>query len=172
MADTKRNVFYSFHYDPDNWRASQVWNMGVIEGNSPCSDNDWESVKKGGNAAIEKWIAGQLNGRSCVVVLVGNQTAGRKWITYEISQAWNAGKGVVGVRIHGLKDRSGNTAWSGGNPFDHVTFKSDGSALSSVVKLYDPTDFLFGSTETYANIKRGLAGWIEEAITIRKQTTK
>ena len=30
-----RRTFYSFHYKPDNWRAAQVRNMGVIEGNRP-----------------------------------------------------------------------------------------------------------------------------------------
>ena len=43
-----RRTFYSFHHKPDNWRASQVRNMGVIEGNRPVSDNDWEQIKKGG----------------------------------------------------------------------------------------------------------------------------
>lgn len=43
-----RKVFYSFHYKPDNWRASQVRNIGAVEGNKPASDNDWEEVVKGG----------------------------------------------------------------------------------------------------------------------------
>lgn len=50
----KRRVFYSFHYDPDNWRAAQVRNIGSIEGNSPASDNDWETVTRGGDAAIKR----------------------------------------------------------------------------------------------------------------------
>src|SRR4029077_17596785 len=99
-----RKAFYSFHYDEDNWRASQVRNMGVIEGNVPVSDNDWEAVKKGGDKAIEKWIAEQLSGKSCAVVLVGAQTSERKWVIHEIQEAWNAKKGVVGVRIHNLKN--------------------------------------------------------------------
>ncbi len=66
-----RKCFYSFHYVPDNWRASQVRNMGVIEGNQPVSDNDWEAVKKAGDDAIRKWISDQLHGRSCTVVLIG-----------------------------------------------------------------------------------------------------
>jgi MTH538 TIR-like domain (DUF1863) len=41
-----RNCFYSFHYKSDNARASQVRNIGVIEGNRPASDNDWEAVTK------------------------------------------------------------------------------------------------------------------------------
>jgi hypothetical protein len=56
------------------------------------------------NAAIEKWIADQMNGKSCSIVLIGNGTAGRKWITYEIIKTWNDKKGVLGVYIHGLKD--------------------------------------------------------------------
>jgi len=45
-----RYAFYSFHYEPDNWRAAQVRQMGVIEGNQPARDNDWEEVKRGGES--------------------------------------------------------------------------------------------------------------------------
>ena len=43
-----RRVFYSFHYKNDNWRAATVRSIGTVEGNKPASDNDWETVKKGG----------------------------------------------------------------------------------------------------------------------------
>ena len=102
-----RRVFYSFHYVKDNWRASQVRNIGAIEGNEPVKDNDWETVKRGGDKAIEKWINDQLNGRSCTIVLIGNETAGRKWIKYEIEKSWNDGKGLFGIYIHNLKDKDG-----------------------------------------------------------------
>ena len=55
-----------------------------MDGNCPATDNDWEVVKKGGDQAIRKWISEQMRGRSCSVVLVGEKTAGRKWINYEI----------------------------------------------------------------------------------------
>ena len=45
--------------------------------------------------------------RSCVVVLIGSETASRKWVQYEIEQGWKRGKGVVGIYIHNLKDRFG-----------------------------------------------------------------
>ncbi len=64
-----RRSFYSFHYKPDNWRAAQVRKMGVIEGNRPVSDNDWEQIKKGESKAIQNWIDGQLKGKSCTIVL-------------------------------------------------------------------------------------------------------
>jgi len=164
-----RRVFFSFHYHPDCWRASQVRNIGVIDGNVPATDNDWEKVTRCGDGAIKTWIASQLAGRSCTVVLVGENTAGRKWINHEIAESWNACMGLVGVRIHGLKDRRGYTSSSGSNPFDHVTFTKSNKPLSSVVKLYDPTDFFCSSTETYGNIRNNLVDWIEEAIEIRNK---
>src|SRR4030042_4958685 len=100
-----RRGFYSFHYKPDNWRASQVRNMGVIEGNRPCSDNDWEAITQGGDEKIKKWIAEQVDGKSCVVVLIGGNTAGRKWIHPEIVKGWNDGKGVVGGYGHNLRSK-------------------------------------------------------------------
>ena len=55
-----RKVFFSFHYQPDNWRVSQVRNIGVIEGNQPAKDNDWETVvggviRKLKNGYLIKW---------------------------------------------------------------------------------------------------------------------
>lgn len=158
-----RRNFYSFYYKEDNWRASQVRNMGVIEGNQPVSDNDWEQIKKGGDEAIKKWINEQLNGRSCTIVLIGANTAGRKWIKYEIEKSWNDGKGVLGIYIHKLKDKNGNQSFKGRNPFDD--FNLNGKSLSQIVKSYDPP--YFNSTDVYDYIKKNLASWVEEAISIR-----
>ena len=44
---TKRQVFYSFHFDNDVFRVQQIRNIGAIEGNTPVSPNEWETVKKG-----------------------------------------------------------------------------------------------------------------------------
>ena len=161
-----RRAFYSFHYKPDVMRAAQVRQIGALEGNRPASDNDWEKVVGGGDAAIKKWIAGQMHGRSCTVVLVGQNTANRKWITYEIVQSWDEGMGVVGIRIHGLRDTDGKTAKTGNNPFDFVTHSPTKKRLSSIVKCYNPAGA--NSKERYAWISKHLANAVEEAIKIRK----
>lgn len=160
-----RKAFYSFHYVPDCWRASQVRNIGVVEGNTPVSDNDWETVKKGGDTAIQNWIDGQLSGRSCTIVLIGSNTAGRKWISYEIEKSWNDGKGVVGIHVHNLKNKDGYQCSKGTNPFDGFTMKRDNKKLSSIVKTYDPPHTT--STDVYDYIKKNLETWVEEAISIR-----
>lgn len=162
-----RKCFYSFHYQPDSWRASKIRNIGAIEGNRPAPDNDWETITKGGNASIEKWIASQLLGRTCTVVLIGEKTAGRKWINHEIIKSWDKGMGVVGIRIHGILDHNNKTSAYGANPFDSVTHGKTGNKLSSIVKCYNPS----GSTskEKYAWISKHIENAIIEAVNIRNK---
>ena len=161
----KRRSFFSFHYKPDAWRAAQVRNMGMVDGNNPVSDNDWETITQGGDAKIKKWIADQLDGRSCTIVLVGSNTAGRKWIEHEIVESWNDGMGVVGIHIHGLKNLDGKTATKGSNPFANISYGDSGKKLSSIVKCYTPSGK--DSKERYAWIKKHLANAVGESIKIR-----
>ena len=159
----KRRTFFSFHYRPDNWRAGQVRTIGAIEGNEPVSDNDWEAVTRGGDAAIKRWIDDQMYGKSCVIVLMGSQTSGRKWIKYEIQKTWTDGKGLLGIHIHNLQDRNGNQSAEGANPF--YTLSLNGTRLSSIVKAYGPPNKR--STNVYAYIADNISDWVEEAIRIR-----
>lgn len=158
-----RRAFYSFHYIPDNWRAATVRSIGSVEGNKPASDNDWESVKKAGDKGIQNWVDGQLYGKSCAVVLIGTNTAGRKWINYEIEKAWSEKKGLLGIHIHNLKDSAGNQSTMGANPFQ--TFNLNGTPLSSIVKTYNPP--YWDSKDVYNYISDNLASWFDEAVTIR-----
>ena len=50
----KRQVFFSFHYFRDNWRAAQVKNMGVVDNSSTWSANDWEEVRYKTDEKIDK----------------------------------------------------------------------------------------------------------------------
>lgn len=158
-----RKVFYSFHYQPDHWRASTVRSIGAIEGNQVLSDNDWETVTKGGDKAIEKWIGDQMYGKSCAIILIGNGTANRKWINYEIGKAWDDKKGVVGIHIHNLKHKDGTQSYQGSNPFDSIT--KGGKTLSSLVKAYNPP--YSDSKDVYAHIEKNIESWAEEAVKIR-----
>jgi MTH538 TIR-like domain (DUF1863) len=156
-------VFHSFHFKQDSHRVSQVRNMGVIEGQTVLSGNEWEKVKQQGDKAVEDWIDENMKGRSCVVVLIGAETAGRKWVKHEIIKGWSDKRGVVGVHIHGLKNLAGNQGSKGANPFTSITV--GGKALSTIVKVYDPP--YSASTNVYTHIKENLDSWVEEAIEIR-----
>lgn len=162
MAE-KRQVFYSFHFKNDVLRVSQIRSIGALEDNKPVSANDWEEVKKKGDAGIKKWIDDNMNYRSCVIVMVGEETSKRKWVKHEIEKAWNEERGVVGIYIHNLNCPNNGKSNKGANPFDSFTLDNGKKKLSSVVKCYNPS-----SSDAYNDIKNNLEDWIEEAIKIRK----
>jgi hypothetical protein len=137
--------------------------MGILEGNTPVSDNDWESITRGGDTAIRSWIDGQMKGKSCAIVLIGSNTAGRKWIKYEIEKAWKDGRGLLGIHVNNLKDSVGKQSLKGRNPFED--FKVNGKSLASIVYAYNPP--YSDSQNVYQYIKAGLDAWVEEAIATR-----
>jgi len=139
--------------------------MRTLEGQKLCSANDWEEVKKKGDDSIKRWIDGQLDGKSCLVALVGAETANRPWVIHEISRAWNLGKGVVGIRINKLLDTSSRPSATGQNPLAKVTFTGTQRTLADVAQLVDPAGA--DSKAVYASIANSIEAWIEKAIQIR-----
>lgn len=156
-----RKVFFSFHYKRDAVRAGQVRNSNVITNNSIETSDfidaaRWESIKREGDAAIEKWIANQLYGTSVTVVLIGAETSKRAWVKYEIDESLKRGNGLLGVYIHNCRDFSGNTDSKGINPFDNLTVTRAGVAqkLSAIYNTYDWIN---------NDGRNNLGGWIESA---------
>ena len=159
-----RRAFYSFEYLKDNWRASQVRQMGVIDGNINVISNEWEQVARQTESAIRRWIDDQMKGKSVVIVLVGATTAGRKYVDYEITTGWDTGKGVLGIHIHNLLDTDSKKATKGKSPFVHIGMKN-GKKLSNYASVYDPP--YSDSKQVYKYINDNLADWIEAAINDR-----
>lgn len=152
----KRKVFYSFHFDNDVMRVQQIRQMGALEGDDPVSANTWEEIKRT-DAGVKKWIDENLKGKSCLVVLIGNKTATRPWVNYEIMRARDLGKPVVGVYIHRLKCPRDGYSTKGTNPFDQIVFKRNGVVVKPPV--YEPK-----AEDAYNDIKKNLSIWIENAI--------
>jgi hypothetical protein len=114
-----RRVFFSFHYQRDVWRVNQIRNLHEIIGVAAAGFQDaslWEESKRKGDAAIKKLVDNALYNTSVTVVFIGNKTAGRTYINYEIQKSLDRGNGVVGIQIHHLKDRAGNTDLPGTTP--------------------------------------------------------
>lgn len=137
-----RHAFFSFHHGRDAWRAGQVRNSWVTQDRDAAGFWDaaeWESIKKKDKASIEAWIDKQLKGTSVTVVLIGNQTSEREHVGYEIKQSHVEGKGLLGIYIHGLKDRDGKTDTKGNNPFAnwHITQNGSKTLLSNIYPTYD-----------------------------------
>jgi hypothetical protein len=158
-----RRVFFSFHYDEDIWRVNQIRNMGVTRDWEALPFLDaasWEAVKRKGDAAVTGWIDRQLDRTGVTVVLIGSQTASRKFVKYEIQESHRRGNGLLGIYIHGIKNQDSRTSGKGRNPFDDFTAQVDGwfgptmKRFSEVYPTYD-----WGWDGGYQNI----SGWIEAA---------
>lgn len=159
---SKRQVFFSFQYNNDSWRASQVRNMGKVDNSSTFSDNDWEEVKSKKDSEIKEWIDSQMAKRSCLVVLIGETTSSRKWIKYEIQKAYELNKGIVGIYIHNLKDSDGNQSSKGSNPFYNIFIGENNERLSKYVTCFDSK--YTSSKYVYDDINENIEHLIEDAI--------
>ncbi|MBB3103840.1 TIR domain-containing protein [Azomonas macrocytogenes] len=107
-----RHVFFSFHYQHDIWRVNQIRNLGEIVGCATAGFRDaslWEKQMHENQAAIRKRIDEGLYGTSVTVICIGAETAGRTFIDYEIEQSIARGNGLLGLRIHMLKNQYGKT---------------------------------------------------------------
>lgn len=162
----KRQVFFSFHYNNDIWRAAQVKNMGKVSDSSTFSANEWEEVKEKSDSKIKDWIDEQMVKRSCLLVLIGENTANRKWINYEINKAIQLDKGIVGIYINKLKNSLGNQDSEGDNPFDYLTLS--GVYLSKYIKCFKSGYSM--SNDVYSDIEENIDELIEYGIEHKPST--
>jgi methylthioribose-1-phosphate isomerase len=142
-----RRTFFSFNYGKDVWRVNQIRGMPTVIGTAAAGFQDaslWEEAKKKGDAAIKRLIDQGLTNTSVTVVCITWGTAGRKYVNYEIDQSIDRGNGLLGLRIHHLKDQNRRTTRAGSTPQE---------LINGGYKTY-----------TYSNKER-LAAWIEAAAT-------
>ena len=135
-----RRVFFSFHYQNDVWRVNQIRMAHIVEGTAAAGFQDgslWEEAKRKGDAAIKALINKGLEGTTVTAVLIGAQTANRAYVKYEIDKSIERGNGLLGIYIHNLKDINGQTSIQGANPFDNLTWQSNGQKLSNTYLSYD-----------------------------------
>ncbi len=155
-----RRVFFSFHYENDVWRANVVRNSWVTKPSSEkvgfIDKADFEEVKKGGEAAIKRWIDNQLLGTSVTVVLIGSDTSNREYVKYELQKSYERGNGILGIYIHNIKDSSGNKSLKGSNIFGEIGKDRNGESVYLSVN-YPTYDWI--EDNGYSNL--GL--WVEAA---------
>jgi hypothetical protein len=62
-----RRVFFSFHYEADIWRASNLRNAGIVDASARAGWTDaslWEKVRRKGDPEIKRVIDAGLQGTS------------------------------------------------------------------------------------------------------------
>lgn len=114
-----RRVFFSFHYQRDIWRINQIRSIPNVIGCAAAGFQDaslWEAARNKSDAAIMRMIDGALSNTTVTVVFIGQQTANRTFINYEIEQSIRRGNGLVGIQIHHLENQKKETDAPGATP--------------------------------------------------------
>lgn len=155
-----KKVFFSFHYERDNWRTNVVRQHWLTKPDKESAGYidaaGWEKVKQGGDAAIKRWILSHLKGTSVTVVLIGTETSNRKWVKYEIMESRKKGNGVLGIYIHNIKDQNQQKCDKGDTFFGEIDKDANGNSLyfGTLYKTYD-----WVNDGGYNNFSK----WVEEA---------
>lgn len=136
-----RRVFFSFHYANDIARVHHVRDTWLTRRGSagPCFEDGslWERIPTRDDDLLRQKIDIALRDTSVTVVLIGTETAHRKYVTYEIEQSLMRGHGLLGVHVHQIRDSYGRTAKKGPNPLDKLLIPGTFAPLSTVFETYD-----------------------------------
>lgn len=143
-----RHTFFSFHYQRDIWRASNIRNRGKVDAVAAAGFKDksmWEEARLKGDAAIHRLIDKALLNTTVTCVLIGQQTSSRKYIRYEIDESYKRRNGVFGVYIH--------------NVVDHFGLRDQRGEVPYLLKLNKAPIYTWTSGTTGADFAR----WVEHA---------
>lgn len=116
-----RRVFFSFHYANDVQRSQVVKKSQFLKDKELAGFFDssaMEEAKRKDADSLRRFLRNQMDGSSVVCALVGEQTAHRRWVRFEILQGLFDERGIVGVRVHTVADFDRQQGRAGPNPFD------------------------------------------------------
>lgn len=153
---TYRRIFPSFKWG-DAWMVNQIVNrpkvvgvdeMGFVNGVPP------EEVHSS-DEAIKRWIIKSMNGCSCLVLFVGEETYKSRWVRFELEEARRLKMGRILVRLNGMKDRLGRVCGVGQDPYAANGLYSAKPGSGYVIKQYSWIDD-DGATH--------LGEWVDDAV--------
>lgn len=116
-----RRTFFSFHYQPDVWRAWNVRNSWVVKKEEQLDQgffdgSVFEASKRKSDDALKRFLREGLENTSVTCVLAGTNTWARRWVRYEIARSIVKGNGLLTVYIDGVKNDKGETSVKGADP--------------------------------------------------------
>lgn len=121
-----RFVFFSFDYtDVGNFRVNVVRNSWLLKNKQETfvDGSIWETAKSKGGTYLKGLIEEGLKRTSVTAVLIGQGTANRRWVNYEIVKSFERGNGILGVHINRIRGKDGYIVSRGANPLDRLGFR-------------------------------------------------
>ena len=131
-----RRTFFSFHYEADVTRAWVVrnsWVTKIAQGEREAAgffdSSVFEAKERESVETLKTFLREGLRNSTVTCVLVGTQTALRRWVRYEIFRSFIRGNGLLAIRVHSILGLNKRQSASGANPFRNIAFKVDGDKV-------------------------------------------
>lgn len=106
MAE-QHNIFIS-HYGKDDDHVqslkARLKEQGYNVRNFSVDSTNHKDGRRPSNAVIERLLKMRIGWSSTFICLIGAKTHTRDWVNYEIKQAHEQGKKIIGIYTHGNKD--------------------------------------------------------------------
>lgn len=121
-----RYSFFSFCYeDVKNFKVNVVRNSWLLNhsADSFIDGSIWEKEKSKGPTVIKNLIETGLKKTSVTTVLIGDETADRRWVKYEIVKSFEKGNGILAIHINRIRDKEQAISARGLNPLDRIAFQ-------------------------------------------------
>ena len=140
LPATKRNVFYSFHYDDiirvNNVRHAEQFRAKILE--VPQSHYDrslWETSKRTNPESLKGLIRDGVKSTSVVCVLIGTQTWARPWVRYEIARSVIDEKGLLAVDLNSINHHKERCAHPNGP--NQLSYMAVGKMQDGTYRLFE-----------------------------------
>lgn len=121
-----RYSFFSFCYeDVKNFKVNVVRNSWLLNhsADSFIDGSIWEKEKSKGPTLIKNLIETGLKKTSVTTVLIGDETADRRWVKYEIIRSFEKGNGLLGIHINRIRGKEQVISARGLNPLERLSFQ-------------------------------------------------
>ncbi len=106
MAD-QHNVFIS-HYGKDDEHVQSLKDRLKSQGydvrNFSVDSTNHKNGRKPSDAVVERLIQMRIKWSKTLICLIGNNTHTREWVDFELKEAIEQGKRIIGVYAHGCKE--------------------------------------------------------------------
>lgn len=158
-----RRIFPSFQWE-DAWLVNQIVNQPVVQGVHEMGFVNGVPPEEvhSSDEAIRRWIRNSMEGCSCLVLFVGEQTYKSKWVLFELAEARRLGMGRIAVWLTGMHDRFGIPCGQGPDPYAENGLYSSTPGQGYVIKQYSWLE---------NNGVQHLGQWVNEAV-LRAQQYK
>jgi hypothetical protein len=120
-----RYIFFSFSYeDVTNFKVNVVRNSWLLNNREDTfiDGSIWETQRTKNPNAIKELIEDGMHRTSVTAILIGENTANRRWINYELVKSFERGNGILAININRIRDKYQAISAKGHNPLNRLSF--------------------------------------------------